>query len=134
VTPKLLLDTHIVIRWLVEPNRLSREQKRVLDSAMAQNEPVAISSMTLLEIAVLSAEGSKRLKASVGDLFEMLQNTLAFDLLPVTFEIAREVAALGNLLRTPTDRVIVATARVHRLRLVTADQLIIESNLVPVID
>lgn len=36
--------------------------------------------------------------------------------------------------RDPADRAIVATARVHRLRLVTSDQRIIESKLVPVIE
>jgi PIN domain nuclease of toxin-antitoxin system len=41
---------------------------------------------------------------------------------------------LGASLRDPGDRVIVATARVHRLRLLTADQRIIESGLVPVIE
>ena len=55
-------------------------------------------------------------------------------MIPVTFEIAREVASLGSLLRDPADRAIVATARVHRLKLVTVDQLIIESRLVPVVD
>jgi PIN domain nuclease of toxin-antitoxin system len=90
--------------------------------------------VTLLEIAILSGEGTNRLKASIGELFEMLQNTLAFQLMPMTFEIAREVARLGSLLRDPADRAIVATARVHQLSLVTADQLIIESKLVPVVD
>lgn len=56
-----------------------------------------------------------------------------FQLLPITFEIAAEVAALGDSLRDPADRAIVATARVHHLRLLTSDQRIIESNLVPVI-
>jgi PIN domain nuclease of toxin-antitoxin system len=41
---------------------------------------------------------------------------------------------MGDALRDPGDRVIVATARVHRLRLLTSDQRIIESALVPVID
>jgi PIN domain nuclease of toxin-antitoxin system len=36
-------------------------------------------------------------------------------------------------LRDPADQAIVATARVHRLKLVTSDQRIIESKLVPVI-
>jgi PIN domain nuclease of toxin-antitoxin system len=36
--------------------------------------------------------------------------------------------------RDPADRAIVATARVHRLLLVTSDQRIIESKLVPVVD
>jgi len=41
---------------------------------------------------------------------------------------------MGNALRDPADRAIVATARVHRLRLVTSDQRIIESKLVLVIE
>jgi PIN domain nuclease of toxin-antitoxin system len=36
-------------------------------------------------------------------------------------------------LRDPADRTIVATARVRNLRLLTSDQRIIESNLVPVV-
>jgi PIN domain nuclease of toxin-antitoxin system len=48
-------------------------------------------------------------------------------------EVAGEVAALGEALRDPADRAIVATARVHRFRLVTSDRRIVESKLVPVI-
>jgi PIN domain nuclease of toxin-antitoxin system len=44
------------------------------------------------------------------------------------------MGALGDSLRDPADRVIVATARVHRLTLLTADQRIIESDLVPVVE
>ena len=54
--------------------------------------------------------------------------------LPVTFEIASEVASMGRALQDPADRAIVATACVHRLTLVTSDQRIIESKRVPVID
>src|ERR1700690_1015260 len=50
---------------------------------------------------------------------------------PLTYELAPEVASLGALL-DPSDRAIVATARVHRLRLQTADQRIIQSQLVQV--
>jgi PIN domain nuclease of toxin-antitoxin system len=49
-------------------------------------------------------------------------------------EIAGEIAAMGGGLRDPADRNIVATARVHRLRLVTSDQRIVESKLVPVVE
>jgi PIN domain nuclease of toxin-antitoxin system len=47
--------------------------------------------------------------------------------------VALDVAAL-RVLRDPADRAIAATARVHRLRLVTSDQRIIESKLVPVVE
>jgi PIN domain nuclease of toxin-antitoxin system len=38
------------------------------------------------------------------------------------------------MLRDSADRTIVATARVHRLRLLTSDRRIIDSKLVSVID
>jgi PIN domain nuclease of toxin-antitoxin system len=82
----LLLDTHVLIRWLFEIRKLSRPQLRALQSAVRRGEPVAL-----------------------------------------------DVASLG-VLRDPADRAIAATARVHRLRLVTSDQRIIESKLVPVVE
>jgi len=41
---------------------------------------------------------------------------------------------MGDSLRDAEHRVIVATARVHGLRLVTSGQRIIESGLVPVLE
>jgi hypothetical protein len=51
----------------------------------------------------------------------------------VDVDIAAEVAALSSALRDPADSAIVATARIHRLRLVTSDQRMIESKLVSVV-
>ena len=44
-----------------------------------------------------------------------------------------DVVALGRTMADPGDRVIVATARVHNLRLLTSDERIIDSRLVPVV-
>lgn len=112
--PRFLLDTHILVRWLIEPARLSREQARILRAAVRHTEPVALSAISLLEIAVLTSGKKLRLD-------------------PLTCEVASEVASLDSL-RDPADRTIVATARVHRLRLVTSDRRIIDSKLVPVIE
>ena len=130
--PRLLLDTHVAIRWLIESKRLSREQTRAMEGAVRRMEPVSISAMSLLEIAVLTSEGRGRLKVSARDLFEALQADPIFRILPLTYEVAAEAAAFGSL-KDPADRAIVATARVHGLRLATSDQRIIESKLVPVI-
>jgi len=131
--PRLLLDTHVAIRWLVEPKRLSREQFRVLESAVRRGEPVALSAISLLEVAVLHSEGKLRTKARLEDLLNELQGHPVFQLFPLTYEVAAEVALLGAL-RDPADRAIVATARVNRLRLVTSDQRIIDSKLVQVVE
>ena len=131
--PRLLLDTHVVVRWLIDAGRLSREQIRVLQGAVRRMEPVALSAISLLEIAVLTSERRLRLKLTLDEVWDRLQANPAFQVLPLTFEVASEVASLAGL-RAPADRAIVATARVHRLRLVTSDQRIIESKLVPVIE
>jgi PIN domain nuclease of toxin-antitoxin system len=134
MAPKLLLDTHIVVRWLADPRKLSRNQTRTLASVVRRAEPVALSAITLLEIAVLTADGRLRLKAPLDELLTELQANPVFQVLPLSYEVASEVESLGSVLRDPADRVIVATARVHRLRLMTSDQRIIESNLVAVIE
>jgi PIN domain nuclease of toxin-antitoxin system len=98
--PRLLLDTHIIVRWLAEP---------------------------------LAAEGSLRLKIKLEDFFAALQANPIFRILPLTYEVASEVASLAGL-RDRADRAIVATARLHRLSLVTSDQRIIASKFVTVIE
>ena len=132
--PRLLLDTHVLIRWLIDSKKLSRQQVRALDTAVRRTEPLAISAISLLEIAILVSESKLRLKAPLDEFFEELQANPIFRLLPLTFEIASEVAALGSGLRDPTDHVIVATARIHTLRLLTSDEHIVESKLAPVLD
>jgi PIN domain nuclease of toxin-antitoxin system len=123
-----------VVLWLADPGKLSRNQRRVLEQAVNRGEPVGVSGITLLEIAVLMRERGTRLSASPQDLLAQIALTQTFQILPMTVEIAAEVATLGNSLRDPADRAIVATARVHRLTLVTSDQRMIDSKLVTMIE
>jgi PIN domain nuclease of toxin-antitoxin system len=134
VLPRLLLDTHVVVRWMRDSKKLSKQQVRALDEAERRAEPVALSSMSLLEVAVLTSQGRVKLKTSLQEFFEDLQTNPVFRILPLTYEIAQEVGSMGSALRDPADRAIVATARVHRLRLVTSDQRMIDSKLVSVVD
>ena len=129
----MLLDTHIAVRWLAAPKKLSREQTRVLRDAVRRHEPVAISAITLLEIAVLFGEGRTRSEIPLDELLDEFDSNPVFQIIPLTVEVAAEVAAIGGSLRDPADRAIVSTARVRRLRLVTSDQRIIDSGLVPVV-
>ena len=117
----------------MDARKLSRMQLRTLESAVRRGEPVALSAISLLEIAVLASGEKPVLKVSLNEFFQDLSSNPAFRLLPLTYEVAREVESL-SFLRDPADRVIAATARVHRLRLVTSDQRIIESGLVQVVE
>jgi PIN domain nuclease of toxin-antitoxin system len=98
---------------------------------MARREPLAFSAVSLLEIAALEESG--RIEANLYEVFDFLRAEPSFELLPVTYDIAEECSRLHSL-RDPGDRAIVATARVHRLKLLTSDQRIIESKLVAVVE
>src|SRR5438876_11211067 len=120
--PRFLLDTHVVVRWLIDASKLSREQLRVLEGAVRRTEPVALSAVTLLEIAVLAGDG--KLRVNLDEFLNSIEGSPLFRVLPLTYDIALEIASLGSL-RDSADRAIVATARVHHLTLVTSDQRII---------
>lgn len=128
------MDTHVLIRWLVDPGRLSPHQSQVLRDSVLAREPLSISAMSLIDIAVLKNTDGTRMKKTADELFSALNANSALNVLPITLEVAAELASLGNVLRDRADRTIVATARVHRLTLLTSDQRIIESGLVPVIE
>jgi PIN domain nuclease of toxin-antitoxin system len=83
----------------------------MLRGAIQRGEPLALSAVTLLELAVLFGEGGTRLRVPVQELFAALDPGSGFQVVPLDVEIASEVAALGDALRDPADRAIVATAR-----------------------
>jgi PIN domain nuclease of toxin-antitoxin system len=131
--PEFLLDTHIVLWWLAAPKKLSRDQTRVLNEAVRRNQSVGVSAITLLEIAILARKGVRPTRIPIDEVFRHLEGDPVFEILPFTIDIAAEWAVLGGSLPDPADRAIVSTARVRRLRLLTADQRIIDSGLVPVV-
>jgi PIN domain nuclease of toxin-antitoxin system len=106
---------------------------RILSDAARRREPLGVSAITLLEIAVLFGNGAARSDIRTAELFGDLESNPTIEIVPFTLDVAAEVAALGTSLHDPADRAIVATARVRTLRLLTSDQRIIASNLVPVV-
>jgi PIN domain nuclease of toxin-antitoxin system len=106
----------------------------MLRGAVRRCEPLALSAVTLLEIAVLFGEGSTRLRVPAQELVSALGPGAGFHIVPIDVEIAAAVAAMGGALRGAADRAIVATARIHRFRLVTSDRRVVESKLVPVVE
>jgi PIN domain nuclease of toxin-antitoxin system len=129
-----LADTHIVLHWRNNPKTLTKEQLRVLRAGVRQGRPLGVSAFTHIELAILISEGRVRMKETGEQFFAELESNPAFQILPITFQIAAEFASLGHHLRDPADRAIVATARVHRLRLVTSDRRIIDSKLVAIVE
>jgi PIN domain nuclease of toxin-antitoxin system len=129
----LLVDTHILLWWLTD-GHLSTAQASALERAVAGGEPVAIAAITLWEIAKLAERGRIRLTQTIDGVLDQIEQHPSIEVLPLTARVALESTRLGARMSSdPADQLIVATARVHGLRLVTADTHIRESGCVSIV-
>ncbi len=132
--PTVLLDTHILIWWRLDSRRLGRNQTRLLQDLEKRGEPVAISAITLWEMAMLAARGRIRIGEPLGAWLEEIENHPLVTVLPLTARIAAESVRLGpDFHNDPADQLIVATARLHGLHLMTADERIRVWGKVPTV-
>jgi PIN domain nuclease of toxin-antitoxin system len=84
---------------------------------------LAISDKSLWELAMLFRGGKVVVTTSVQAFLEEVEDL--FEVLPVTSSIAVQAVNLSaRFPRDPADRIIAATAIVHRAGLVTRDKLI----------
>ena len=131
---RLLLDTHALIWWLTSAPGLSRNQDQAISAALAGGERLGISAITFWEIAKLVEQGKLRLLRSIDQVFDELDVHPQIATLALSPRISLESTRLGpRFHRDPADQIIVATARVHGLRLVTADERIVQSGTVSVV-
>lgn len=116
----IILDTHIWV-WNVQGDR---RLKTDLIDLMQRHEPfgIGICSISLWEVAKAVELNRLTLPKSVFDWLEEALASPGVILLPLTSEIAVESTQLpGNFHKDPFDQLIVATARVYDVPLVTAD-------------
>jgi PIN domain nuclease of toxin-antitoxin system len=131
---RLLLDTHILLWWLDAPGRLSSRQTHEISAAQSEGERLAVSAMTLWEIAKLVEYRRLTFDDPIELVLDGIERNPALSILPLDARVALESTRLGSqMAKDPADQMIVATARVHGLRLVTADERIRRSGTVAVI-
>jgi PIN domain nuclease of toxin-antitoxin system len=118
----ILLDTHIWL-WLAnDPDRLTPAEQQVLT---LPNTPLAVSAISLWEIAQAVGKGRIRLSLPVREWEEETIASFGIAVLPITPQVATTAADLpGGFHGDPADRLIVATAIVHRIPLATHDDKI----------
>ena len=118
----ILLDTHVLI-WLAnDPAKLSRKASEAIHSAR-QSDGLAISAITLWEVAWLATHGRLDFVGTVDALIERMSSKMAIR--PIT----PKIAVLANQLpptysSDPSDRLIGATAMSEGIALVTKDRAI----------
>lgn len=116
---RLLLDTHTLIWWQAESDRLSATAA----SAIAVAERVWISAISLWELATLIRLGRIELDRPVGRwITDLLAGHVGcIDVDPM---VAVEAGSLVEFHGDPADRIIYATAQTHAMSLVTKDRVL----------
>lgn len=116
---RLLLDTHILLWWLMGDRRLP---KTLATTLAAPENDIAVSAASLWEVVI------KRMLGRIEVDLEELVSSIAgdgFTELPIRFGHALNVQSLPRHHDDPFDRILIAQAISDGRRLVTTDELIL---------
>jgi PIN domain nuclease of toxin-antitoxin system len=116
--------------WLAfEQDQLSRKARAAIDDTRKNGSALAISDITLLELATLASKDRIHLDISLETFLQEVESR--FLVLPMNGRVCARAASLPKTYPTdPADRIIAATALIEGLHLVTADRQIRKSKAV----
>lgn len=117
---KLLIDTHLLLRAALDPDRLSDRAVTLLEAADSE---LFFSAASLWEISIKS--GLERADFKIDP--RLLRRGLldnGYSELPVTSAHAVAVFSLPPIHKDPYDRILIAQASVEGITLLTADAIL----------
>ena len=118
---KLLIDTHVVIWWVTDPDRLSPTVDELLQAATVE---VFVSPVTAFEIARKHGIGKLTFDASFLAKFDARIAELGWSELALTNAHAVAAGQLAGSHKDPFDRLIAAQAITEGLTVATLDPTI----------
>jgi len=128
----ILVDTHVVVWLAFDRSQLSQRAIAAIDEARKDDEGLAISDITLLELATLASKGRVHLDISLESFLREVETR--FVVVPITSRVCVIALSLPSLYpNDPADRIIGATALAQGLSLITADRDIRKSKAVPTV-
>jgi len=127
VNQDFLLDTHVWL-WYARGDR-HRLNARVADRLTALDKAgrLHLSVMSVWELGLLTAKNRLRLGQSCGEWVQTFFSRIRVRLIEADIPTALGAnQVLGSFHAHPADRLLVAMARHHGLRLITEDQKILD--------
>jgi PIN domain nuclease of toxin-antitoxin system len=120
----ILLDTHAWIWFVDNPRQLSSPARRAVEEALSKRA-IYVSSISAWEVALLAAGGRIELTIDIQDWISGSEALPFFNFVPVDNAIfVRSVLLPGPLHSDPADRIIIATAIMKGMPIVTKDEKI----------
>ncbi len=121
----IVLDTHIWVWWVDGSPQLPPRHKQLIQDH--EQSGLGVSAISCWEVAKLVELGRLGLDGSIEMWMGQAIAYPGIERLALTPQIAIESTKLpGDFHRDPADQIIVATARVHDVPLLTMDRLILD--------
>ena len=115
---RYLLDTHAIIWHMDELLRLPSRTSEILGN---RDNCLYISSVSLWETAIKVNLGKLKLNSTFDDFLGKIRNS-EFEVLQIKDEYLKRLSVLPSIHKDPFDRLLVATALVENLTIITADE------------
>ena len=113
-----LLDSHALLWWWFDPDRLSTAVRELLSDPAT---PVLVSAASVWELSLKHHQGKlPELNSVIADLPGLLQAD-GFEALPISLAHGLRAGSYSQPHRDPFDRMLVAQAELDRLVLLSAD-------------
>jgi PIN domain nuclease of toxin-antitoxin system len=122
----IVLDTHVWVWFVSNPELLSKKAKRTIERAVVDNN-VFISSISAWEVALLTSKKRLLLSMEVADWIKKSEMLPFVNFIPVDNSIAVKSVNLPQPFHSdPADRIIIATAISLGASLITKDERILK--------
>jgi len=121
----ILLDTHVWWWALNEPKKLSKKAYKFIKNNPSNQRSIA--SISMWEFAMLVSTGKVEIRIPPDQWLEQAVNKTGIAIFDLSPKVAAESCNLpGDFHKDPADRIIVATARINNISLITKDKKIID--------
>ena len=122
----IIIDTHIWLWLLHDPNQLSNAAQEQIEIEEPQNG-ILVSAISVWEIAVKSSLGKLALSLQIDDWYALAKTHSGIVIEPLNPADAISSTQLpGDFHKDPADRIIVAMARRYNVPLITCDNNILK--------
>lgn len=119
---RVLLDTHILLWWLSEPERLSKAQYDLISYKETQ---ALVSAGSIWEMRIKESLGKIEIPS---DIISIIKEE-AFQFLAVSEEHADYISRLPIHHKDQFDRIIIAQAKIEDLTLVSSDKIFLKYDI-----
>ena len=115
---KYLLDTHALIWYFEDSSDMSIKVANLIDDPICQK---FISVTSLWEIAIKSNIGKLNMQLSFNTLLDVIESS-ELSILPVKNDHLKGLSKLPFIHKDPFDRLLISTAIVEKITLITIDE------------